>query len=319
MTCTLEIAIQILQSMTMLKYDFEALGLYSGDISYFVFKFKLMPELIDLTLTYKPDIIWSDGDWEAYSDYWMSRDFLAWLYNQSPVKDHVVVNDRWGIETLCKHGGFITCADRYSPGHLVDRKWENAMTLDLGSWGYRHNMKFEDIIKIKDLIKEVVITVSCGGNILINVGPNADGVIPVIFEERLRELGKWLKINGEAIYSTKPWIIQTDPLSTNITWYTSKLDDFEILTNIYAIILQPPNSLVNEQGLLKLQTKYECKLIVDISILGVFDKNNHLESSKSLPWNCSNTDSSLLYVSFKNFSFNTLASEWAWVLNIVTF
>jgi alpha-L-fucosidase len=51
---------------------------------------KMMPDLMDLTSTYKPDILWSDGDWEAYSDYWKSRDFLAWLYNDSPVKDQVV-------------------------------------------------------------------------------------------------------------------------------------------------------------------------------------------------------------------------------------
>ena len=43
---------------------------------------KMMPDLMDLTSTYKPDILWSDGDWEAYSDYWKSRDFLAWLYNE---------------------------------------------------------------------------------------------------------------------------------------------------------------------------------------------------------------------------------------------
>lgn len=45
---------------------------------------------------YKPEIIWSDGDWEASDDYWGSKDVLAWLYNSSPVKDIVVVNDRWG-------------------------------------------------------------------------------------------------------------------------------------------------------------------------------------------------------------------------------
>jgi alpha-L-fucosidase len=51
----------------------------------------------------------------------------------------------------------------------------------------------------------LVDTVSRGGNLLLDIGPGADGTIPVIMEERLREIGSWLKINGDAIYGTKPW------------------------------------------------------------------------------------------------------------------
>ena len=55
---------------------------------------KMLPEIMDLVNSYQPDVIWSDGDWEADPEYWGSKDFLAWLYNDSPVKDTVVVNDR---------------------------------------------------------------------------------------------------------------------------------------------------------------------------------------------------------------------------------
>jgi len=54
---------------------------------------------------------------------------------------------------------------------------------------------------------------SCGGNILINVGPTADGMIIPVYEERLRQLGSWLQVNGEAIYASKPWTHQNDTVT----------------------------------------------------------------------------------------------------------
>jgi alpha-L-fucosidase len=59
---------------------------------------------------------------------------------------------------------------------------------------------------------------SCGGNYLLNVGPTADGRIVPIFEERLLQIGKWLDINGEAIYATKPWAYQNDTYNANV-WF----------------------------------------------------------------------------------------------------
>jgi alpha-L-fucosidase len=59
-----------------------------------------LPQLIEIVKKYQPHIIWSDGDWESSSVYWQSKEFLAWLYNESPVADDVVVNDRWGQLSL---------------------------------------------------------------------------------------------------------------------------------------------------------------------------------------------------------------------------
>nr|CAH7755773.1 unnamed protein product [Callosobruchus chinensis] len=86
---------------------------------------KVIPEMRELVEQYKPSIIWSDGDWEANDTYWKATDFLAWLYNKSPVRDEVLVNDRWGIGTPCKHGDIYTCKDRYNPGKSGSQKSSN--------------------------------------------------------------------------------------------------------------------------------------------------------------------------------------------------
>ncbi|XP_047588550.1 plasma alpha-L-fucosidase [Lutra lutra] len=198
---------------------------------------KMLPELYELVNKYQPEILWSDGDGDAPDYYWNSTGFLAWLYNRSPVRDTVVTNDRWGYGTICKHGGYYTCSDRYNPGHLLPHKWENCMTIDKFSWGYRRDAGINDYLTIEELVKELVETVSCGGNLLMNIGPTHDGTISVIFEERLRQMGTWLKVNGEAIYETHPWRSQSDDVTPNV-WYTSKHKQ----KLVYAIFLEWPTS-----------------------------------------------------------------------------
>ena len=131
----------------------------------------MLPEMKELAELVEPHVWWSDGDWETNPDYWKSTEFLAWLFNESPAKNYVVTNDRWGQGTGQKHGSFYSGPDRWQPGHLISHKWENAMTIDEKSWGIRRNLDLEDILTPEELIAKLVISISCGGNILINVGP----------------------------------------------------------------------------------------------------------------------------------------------------
>jgi alpha-L-fucosidase len=73
------------------------------------------------------------------------------------------------------------------------------------SYGYNRAEDLKAYHSGKELIFILVDTVSRGGNLLLDIGPKADGAIPVIMEQRLKEIGDWLKINGEAIYGTRPW------------------------------------------------------------------------------------------------------------------
>ncbi|XP_071493309.1 alpha-L-fucosidase-like [Diadema antillarum] len=199
----------------------------------------LWPELMEIINEYQPDVLWSDGDWEAPDTYWNSTEFLAWLYNSSPVKDKVVTNDRWGAGISCHHGGFYTCGDRFSPGTLQKHKWENAMTIDSKSWGFRREAVLADYLDMDELVKLLVTTVSCNGNLLMNIGPTADGRIVPIFEERLRSIGAWLKVNGEAIFETRPWRKQNDTVTPDV-WYTNKTTGG--VTTVYATFLDWPAS-----------------------------------------------------------------------------
>ena len=135
-----------------------------------------------------------------------------------------------------KHGGFYSGPDGFNPGHLIEHKFEDATVVDKSSWGNRRNIRLADIKDIHELISDVVSIVSCNGNILINVGPTKEGTIIPIFEEQLRQLGGWLKVNGEAIYGTRPWVYQNDSLSKHPqVWYTSKEDV------VYGIALNWPS------------------------------------------------------------------------------
>lgn len=89
----------------------------------------------------------------------------------------------------------------------VDKKWE--MTRGLGlSFGYNQTEGEDDCIGKEELIRLLVDTVAHNGNLLLNIGPKADGTIPKVQEERLLSLGAWLKRNGEGIYGTRPYCIQ---------------------------------------------------------------------------------------------------------------
>ncbi|KAK5858012.1 hypothetical protein PBY51_011213 [Eleginops maclovinus] len=199
--------------------------------------FELCPELYELITKYRPEVLWSDGDGDAPDSYWNSTGFLAWLYNDSPVRDTVVTNDRWGLGSICKHGGYYTCSDRYQPGHLLKHKWENCMTIDRKSWGYRRNAPLRDYMSIQELVAMLVETVSCGGNLLMNVGPTPDGRIPPLMEERLRQMGRWLQVNGGAIYNTSAWRAQNDSQTPNL-WYTFRPQE----QTIFAMFLEWPKN-----------------------------------------------------------------------------
>lgn len=163
----------------------------------------MFPQFKDLVTHYKPALIFADGEWELPSSEWHSPELLAWLFNESPVRDSVVINDRWGSDTRHKHGGYWTT--EYTAGMSgMDHPWEESRGMGF-SYGYNRAERFQDYHTNRELVLMLVDIVSRGGNLLLDIGPSADGTIPVIMAERLHQIGDWLRVNGEAIYGTRPW------------------------------------------------------------------------------------------------------------------
>ncbi len=193
----------------------------------------LIPQLKDLVNSYRPDIVWTDGEWDQPSEKWKSTEFLAWLYNESPVKETVVVNDRWGKETRGKHGGIYTTEydlihDQNAAGQKIAHPWEECRGIG-GSFGYNRNENLTDYETSESLVHILIDKVARGGNLLLNIGPTADGRIPVIMQQRLKDMGDWLAVNGEGIYGTHAWDKSPAIGKETTIFYTAKGDDLYVI------------------------------------------------------------------------------------------
>lgn len=154
------------------------------------YSYNQMKELID---RYKPSVLWNDIGWPKQSEHAMPY-LLAHYYN---TVEEGVVNDRFnGLyhDFLTKEYQNVTVGRK--------EKWEMCRGMGL-SFGYNENEGDDQLISVPDLIHLLVKTVADNGNLLLNIGPKADGTIPEEQVRRLMILGKWLETNGEGIYGTR--------------------------------------------------------------------------------------------------------------------
>ena len=158
----------------------------------------MIPQFKELVTRYQPTILFTDGEWRNSAEQWHATELISWYYNT--VGKDAIVNDRWGNG---QQHGFRT--PEYSAGiTLTDRPWAECRGLGR-SFGLNRNEPLENYMTSEELIRHFCVLVSAGGGMTLNVGPAADGKIPLLQQERLLDLGKWLDINGEAIYGTRPY------------------------------------------------------------------------------------------------------------------
>ena len=173
--------IQVNRDYDAVKPESEAYGKYA---------FAQIHELID---RYHPAVLWNDIDWPKTGN---ALQVEADYYNAIP---DGVIDDRFGI----KHSDF-TSPEYEKKDQISAKKWEECRGLGR-SFGYNRAEGENETIAPADLIALLVDIASKNGNLLLDVGPEADGTIPPVQMERLKALGAWLKQNGEAIYDTVPW------------------------------------------------------------------------------------------------------------------
>lgn len=231
-------------------------------------------EIID---KYQPSLL--------YFDWWIQHDafkevlkkMTAYYYNRGV---------QWGKKVMICYkfdamafGSGIVEVERGALAHAKPYVWQTDTAIAKNSWCYTDTLDYKNA---RQIICTLIEAVSKNGNLLLNVGPKGDGSIPDKDKEILREIGEWLRKNGEAIYGSKPWKICGEG-SVNVAeghfsdneepQYTE--EDFRFVSrgsSIYAFVMKfPENGKITIKSLGLPKEKYAPLfhgLIMDVSILG---------------------------------------------------
>jgi alpha-L-fucosidase len=182
-------------------------------------------QMRELIKDYHPALLWNDID---YPKSGHPLEIMAEYYNTVP---DGVIDDRFGVA----HSDFKS-PEYQTLDKISDTKWEECRGLGR-SFGYNRAEGEAETIAPADLIALLVDIVSKNGNLLLDVGPEADGTIPPVQMSRLQALGAWLQQNGEAIYGSRPWKRATGETAQAIPVRFTQKD-----SAVYATLLGSPKS-----------------------------------------------------------------------------
>jgi len=154
----------------------------------------------ELVEKYKPEVV--------YFDWWIGQpnfrravtEFAAFYYNFAAAHGYTGVIDFKDYSLDWKAG--VRDFERGQQDHILAEHWQTDTSISNASWGYIEHDTFKSP---EFLVHELIDIVSKNGNLLLNFGPRSDGTIPDEVQNTLRDMGAWLKVNGDAIYATTPW------------------------------------------------------------------------------------------------------------------
>lgn len=153
----------------------------------------------ELVTKYKPRLFWFD--WTVNNSVLMPyfNRFLAYYYNNAlDWGEGVVVNTKQGYPTNIQ----VWDVERGKASAMMQFPWQTDTFVGTKSWGYISDEVYK---QPQQIVHDLIDIVSKNGNLLLNIAPKADGTIPEAQKDILLSIGKWLKVNGEAIYGTHCW------------------------------------------------------------------------------------------------------------------
>ena len=247
---------------------------------------------MEMVEKYELDLMWFDFGFctPEYEEYRL--DFLANYYNMAEKWDKgVVLNYKRIRYEPIPDGAAVLDIERGKMDRVRPWPWQTDTSIGRNSWSFVKDWQNKPA---EELIDEFVDIVSKNGNLLLNVGPKADGTIPEDQTQTLLDIGQWLQINGEGIYATKPWIIYGEgPSRSGIGDHTEYNQeamsprDIRFTTRenyIYAFVMDWPT----EDILIKSMSADIASLpdpIVSIELLGSSEKITWKQTSDGLKIN----------------------------------
>jgi alpha-L-fucosidase len=149
-------------------------------------------QISEISQKFDPDLYWFDGDWEQSAEWWGAQKIRESILNQN---NKAIINSR-----LRGYGDYATPEQGLPLVSPDEEYWELCMTMN-DSWGYQQNDR--NYKSPNQIIRIFAECISLGGNLLLDIGPRADGIIPEEQVTILKELGKWTAKHEEAIFSSK--------------------------------------------------------------------------------------------------------------------